>query len=118
MTNWYEGQKVIYRADPKSNSTQEGAVVKVGRTLVHVKIWEGHKPVTFYKDTGTQSGEVYGWAASITTPELEAERDRRQAAVDALFVAGIVPAGYGKFPQTTETLEQIVELLEKSGGNK
>ncbi|ONK10349.1 hypothetical protein [Streptomyces sp. MP131-18] len=104
------GDTLLLRDGPKLD---EVTVVKVGRTLVHVRKYG--RPMPFRMSDGGLNERMFGYGMWLTTPEIEAERERAAALEDRLKEFGIaLRFGYSK--PSTAKLEALLKVMESEDG--
>lgn len=111
MSKFTKGQTVILS---HRRGHEEVTIERVGRKWVYIKQYS--REVAFDAETGVENSN-YGAPDRIYTPEMWAENDRRQTALDGLKERG-VQWKFGGYPQrySTDVLEQVLALLSVSDG--
>ena len=106
MSDYKVGDPVtVYRHTRGRDDGDPGEIVKVGRTLVHIRT--GRITETFRMDTQVQTGPQYGYSTYFRTPEEVALNQRRVTAEGVLHEHGI------QFTLGSQrTLEQVESLAE------
>lgn len=90
---------------------REGTISKVGRKYLYVKC-AGVSPETrFYREDGVEVSD-FGYRAKAYLPEQWAEKERRDSVVARIQRDHKIRHETWNFPQSTETLEAIVKLLD------
>lgn len=95
-TQWHVGQDVIIRTRRMGDSSAR--VTRIGRKYVYAVANSSHsRERRFYIDTGREVSD-YGYAATLGTPEMFAQRDADQRLKDRVRRAGWAPRSYGDPP--------------------
>lgn len=108
------GERVLVFDAYSKGGPSEGTVVKVGRKLLHVDVKRYYGTSTFRLDApgGRHSNSEHGnrW---VLTPH-EAERRKHESdVVDRLRDHGFAPVKWGGFSQPLDTLEKVLDLLDR-----
>lgn len=116
MSQFYEGQSVIlteHRHHRKDSVHTEVQIARVGRQYFYV---DRHNiTMKFSKTTGVEAGKDSNYLARIRTPEQFKKDDQRNAVIDRIRAKKWGRTDYRNWPESTETLEAIANLLEQDG---
>ncbi|AEQ20976.1 conserved hypothetical protein [Rhodococcus phage E3] len=102
-----------YTGGRQASKAREGTISKVGRKYLYVECLGVNPQTQFYRENGVEVSD-FGYRARVYLPEEWAAKEHRDQVVQQLEVRHRIQyrGGSWNFPQSTETLEAIVKLLD------
>ncbi len=114
MPKFEVGQTVVLFAGGRRSGAEQHEVVKVGRSLVYIKLWGRERGFRMEDGRDSQhTSSTPGAAMYIRTLEQVAEREERINIVGRLKALGVESSGYGDFKYSNETLLKVIAILEE-----
>lgn len=105
------GDTVVVTGCNGRGGAREVRVAKVGRKYLYLEGGGVSAQTKFSRETGSEIDD-FGYRARVYTPEEWAEKERRDKVVLRLRGEHRLSHYDGTFPQSTETLEAILQILD------